>query len=121
MAGLWPEVRRSRTVIITSSTAANAARPQLDAAGIGVGVGVAEAVGDAVGVTEGVGVAVGTAVGVGLPALPALKTSWTSVLVKARLYTSTSSTRPSRCVPSAELEPMRRLGPMAVGEVRQPL
>jgi hypothetical protein len=39
VAGLRPEVRRSRMVIITSSAAASAARPQLDAAGTGVGVG----------------------------------------------------------------------------------
>ena len=77
--------------------------------GVGVPVAVAVMVGDAVGVADGVGVAVEIAVGVGLPALPALKISWTSALVKARLKTSTSSTRPGRYAPSRELEPIRRL------------
>ena len=40
MAGLWPEARRSRTVIITSSAVASAARPQPDVADMGVGAGV---------------------------------------------------------------------------------
>ena len=39
MAGLCPEVRRSRMAVITSSAAASAARPQPDVEGIGVGVG----------------------------------------------------------------------------------
>ena len=51
MAGLWPEVRRSRMVVIMSSVAASTARPQPDVVSMGVGVGVGVGVGRT-GVTE---------------------------------------------------------------------
>jgi len=67
VAGLWPEIRRSRMAVITSSAAASVARPQADVVGTGTGVGV--------GVPSkfgtGVGGASGTDAGTGVGGVPA--------------------------------------------------
>ena len=80
MAGLWPEGRRGRMAVITSSVAASTARPQSDVVGTdtGVGVGVPPMFG------TGVGVASGTDAATGVGGVPATTLIVTIAMLPAR-------------------------------------